>query len=154
MSREFSLVRSQTIARPLDEVFVYFADAQNLAALTPEWLKLEILTPAPIEMAAGTTIDYRIKLRGIPLHWRSEITAWEPPYRFVDVQRRGPYSFWIHEHSFEALDDKTTRVKDRVRYGVPGGSLVHSLIVAPDLEKVFNFRPRKLFDVFHGAEAN
>ena len=147
--REFTLKRSQTIERPLDEVFAFFSDAQNLSVITPDWLKFEIVTPTPIEMGAGTRIDYRIKLHGIPLPWQSEITAWEPPHRFVDEQRRGPYRYWIHEHTFTADGVNRTIIRDRVRYAVPGGALVHRLFVGPDLERVFNYRAQKLDEIFH-----
>lgn len=64
---------------------------RNLAILTPPWLRFSILTPGPIQMKQGALIDYRLRPRGIPIRWQSEITAWEPPHRFVDEQRRGPY---------------------------------------------------------------
>jgi ligand-binding SRPBCC domain-containing protein len=95
------------LAAPLSEVFPFFADAYNLERITPSFLSFKVLTPAPIEMRPGTLIDYRLRVRGAPLRWRSEITAWEPPYRFVDEQRRGPYRAWIHEHRFEERDGRT-----------------------------------------------
>jgi ligand-binding SRPBCC domain-containing protein len=150
MKREFTLERAQVIERPLDEVFAFFSDARNLATITPDWLNFKIVSEQSIEMGAGTFIDYELKLHGIPLRWRSEITAWEPPVRFVDEQRRGPYRYWIHEHSFEALDINRTVVRDRVRYAVPGGLLAHKLFVENDLERVFTYRAEKLDEIFHG----
>jgi ligand-binding SRPBCC domain-containing protein len=99
-------------------------------------------------MGEGVNIDYSIRLRGVPVRWRSEITAWEPPYRFVDEQRRGPYRYWIHEHTFEPVDEHTTLVRDRVRYDVPGGTLIHKFFVEPDLERVFSYRAAKLDEIF------
>jgi ligand-binding SRPBCC domain-containing protein len=150
---EFTLNRSQLIDRPIDEVFSFFADAKNLGTITPGWLDFRIATRAPIEMTEGVVIDYTLKLRGIPVRWQSEITAWEPPFRFVDEQRRGPYRYWIHEHEFEAVGETSTLVRDHVRYGVPGGTLVHKLFVEPDLERVFSYRAKKLDEIFHGKES-
>ena len=148
----FDFYRTQTIDRPIDEVFAFFADARNLARITPGWLSFAIVTPGPIEMKPGALIDYKIKLRGIPMRWQSEITAWEPPHRFVDEQRRGPYKFWIHEHTFEPAGEGRTEVGDRVHYGVPGGRLINRWFIAPDLEKIFGYRRRKLQEIFGGGD--
>jgi ligand-binding SRPBCC domain-containing protein len=135
------------IPRPLDEVFAFFADAGNLEDLTPDGLRFRILTPAPIEMRRGTLIDYRLRVRGVPVRWQSEITAWEPPVRFVDEQRRGPYRWWRHEHRFREEGDETV-VEDRVAYAVPGGALVHALFVGREVRKIFRFRHRRLLEEF------
>ncbi|MHC4218623.1 MAG: SRPBCC family protein [Planctomycetota bacterium] len=131
------------ITRPRDDVFAFFADAGNLEDLTPDSLRFRILTPAPIDMRAGTLIDYRLRVRGVPVRWQSEITSWEPPHRFVDEQRRGPYRWWRHEHVFLDEGDGTV-VEDRVSYGVPGGALVHALFVAGALRRIFEFRHRRI----------
>ena len=135
------------LPRPLEVVFAFFADAGNLETLTPPWLRFEILTPLPIVMNAGATIDYRLRLHGIALRWQSEITAWRPPHRFVDEQRRGPYRKWIHEHTFTQLDGGS-EMRDFVRYAVPGGFLVHQLFVKRDVRQIFEYRFRKLGNLF------
>ena len=140
----------QWVPKPLDQVFDFFSDAFNLERLTPPLLRFNVLTPPPIEMRQGLLIDYRLRIRGIPVRWRSEITAWEPPYRFVDEQRRGPYRMWWHEHSFEERDGGTV-CRDRVRYAVPGGRLVQRLFVDPDVKKIFAYRSDQLEEVFGGA---
>ena len=147
----FELRATQLVPRPLAEVFRFFSDAGNLQAITPPWLGFEILTPMPLEMRAGTLLDYRIRLHGIPLKWRTRITAWEPPGRFVDEQLRGPYRLWVHEHTFREVPGGT-EVGDRVRYAVPGGRLANRLFVAPDLEKVFAYRRLKICEALGGGE--
>ncbi|MFQ5990046.1 MAG: SRPBCC family protein [Candidatus Methylomirabilales bacterium] len=137
----------QWVPRPLEEVFRFFADASNLEILTPPWLHFKILTPGRIQMKPGTLIDYRIRLHGVPIHWQSEVMVWEPPHRFVDEQRRGPYRIWIHEHSFSTRDGGTV-VEDRVEYAVPGGTLVQKHFVAPDLQRIFDYRRQRLQEIF------
>ena len=111
--------------------------------------QLHVLTPDPIPMAVGTTIDYRLAWRGIPLRWRSEIAAWEPPYRFVDRQLRGPYRLWHHEHRFEERDGGTN-VVDEVEYAVWGGVVAVNLGVRRDIERIFEFRRARLIEIFGG----
>ena len=139
----------QWLPKPLDKVFPFFADARNLEELTPDWLSFTVLTPEPIPMAVGTTIDYRLAWRGIPLRWRSEIAAWEPPCRFVDRQLRGPYRLWHHEHRFEERDGGTN-VIDEVEYAVWGGALAVNLGVRRDIERIFAFRRARLIEIFGG----
>ena len=135
------------LPKPLDIVFPFFADARNLATLTPPWLRFSVLTPGPIQLKPGALIDYRLHLHGIPIRWQSEITAWQPPHRFVDEQRRGPYRRWIHEHPFVEHNGGTL-ARDRVQYAVSGGSLVNYLFVARDLQRVFAFRKETLLRIF------
>lgn len=141
--QRFHLVREQYLPLDRDTTFAYFADARNLEQLTPPWLHFELLTPGAIDLRAGSRIDYRLRVRGIPVRWQSEIAMWEPPHRFVDVQRKGPYRFWEHTHTFETLGSGTL-VRDAVAYAVPGGALVNRFLVAPDLAKIFDYRARQL----------
>ena len=145
-----TLETSTWIPRPIDEVFAFFADASNLQRITPAFLDFRILTPAPIAMGEGALIDYRIRLRGVGITWRTRISAWEPPHRFVDEQLKGPYRVWIHEHTFEPLvRDATlgTLCSDLVRYDAPGGALVHRLLVRPDLERIFRYRQATMLKI-------
>ena len=138
---------SQLIPRPLEEVFDFFSMAKNLGRLTPPWLQFEIITPEPIDMAPGTLIDYRIKWRGIPIRWRTEIEVWEPPHRFVDNQLKGPYRLWHHEHRFEETPEGTM-VHDTVKYAALGGYLAHRLVVDRDVRRIFGYRGEALREVF------
>jgi ligand-binding SRPBCC domain-containing protein len=124
-------------------VFALFADAFKLEDLTPPFLGFRVVTPEPIDMKLGRLIDYRLKLHGLPIGWRTEITEWEPPFRFEDSQIRGPYSMWIHSHTFEESGSGTL-VRDSVRYSVPGGPLIHALMVKRDLRRIFEYRCAQL----------
>jgi ligand-binding SRPBCC domain-containing protein len=145
--KEFELQQTQRFSDQLDDVFAFFADPANLVRITPPWLHFSIRSPQPIDMATGALIDYRIRMRGIPMKWRSEITVWDPPHRFVDEQRIGPYRYWIHEHTFKTSGGFTD-VSDHVRYAVPGGELVRRLFVARDLRRIFSHRASVLARIF------
>ena len=131
------------LPRSRAEVFLFFGEARNLEAITPPWLRFEVLTSPPITMAVGTLIDYRIRIHGIPIRWQTEITEWNPPHRFVDVQLRGPYSLWHHTHTFEEKDGGTLCV-DQVRYRPRGGAVVDWLFVRRDVERIFDYRTARL----------
>ncbi len=146
------LERRLDLPEPIERVFPFFTDAFNLERITPPFLRFQVLTPPPIRMQAGVRIDYRIRLRGIPLRWQSEITVWEPPHRFIDLQIVGPYRWWHHEHRFESTE-QGTRVIDEVEYAVPGGRLVAALFVRRDLNRIFDDRRQRLLEVFAPAAA-
>ncbi|MCA9222891.1 MAG: SRPBCC family protein [Planctomycetales bacterium] len=147
IGKGYLLRAEQVLPRRREDVFPFFADAQNLETITPDWLKFSLTSRQPLEMREGLRIDYRLRLHGVPVRWRSEITAWEPPVRFIDEQRRGPYRYWIHEHRFFDQGD-STRMIDEVRYGLLCGAIINRLLVAGDLKKIFEFRERKLCELF------
>jgi ligand-binding SRPBCC domain-containing protein len=133
-------------------VFRFFAAAENLQRITPPWVDFRIVTPLPIEMRQGARIDYRLRVHGIPIGWRTEIAEWEPPLRFVDTQVAGPYRRWIHTHRFRDVPGGT-RVEDDVDFTVPGGWLIERLFVRRDLRAIFLHRQRAILDAF-GAPAS
>ncbi len=143
----FQLKSSQFLSYPQEQVFEFFSDAFKLQSLTPTWLHFSVVTPPPICIAAGTLIDYRLKIHGVPMRWQSRIRVWEPPWRFVDEQTRGPYRRWHHQHEFEPADGGTL-CRDTVEYAVFGGSLINMLFVRPDLFKIFAFRQSRLRELF------
>lgn len=144
----FELRNSLRVPRGREEAFAFFSDAHNLERITPGFLEFRVLTPAPIELREGVVIDYALRVRGVPLRWRSEITVWDPPHRFVDRQVRGPYRRWVHEHRFVSLEGGGTLVEDRVEYAVPGGRLVHALFVKRDVQAIFAYRTAVLQEIF------
>lgn len=141
---EYTLNREIEIAKPIAEVFDFFADAGNLERITPPELNFHIVTPQPIDIRQGALIDYNLKLRGFPVSWRTEISEWNPPHSFVDRQLKGPYTQWIHRHTFIELDANRTLIEDEVKYRLPLeplGDLAHFLI-RRELDYIFDYRQK------------
>ncbi len=143
----YRLTTEVTLPRPRAEVFQFFADAANLEKITPDFLNFRILTPLPIEMKTDARIEYKIRLRGIPIKWRTNISAWQPNERFVDEQIRGPYRKWHHEHLFQDLGDQTL-MTDIVNYRVWLAPVLHPLMVKRDLLRIFQYRQDKIVELF------
>lgn len=148
MRTPYELDVSVFVPLPIERVFAFFADAANLEAITPGTLRFRILTPLPIVMRPGALIDYRLRLRGVPIRWRTEITAFQPPSMFIDEQRKGPYLLWRHLHRFEPGADATgklgTFVRDTVTYLPRGGRLIHRWLVRPELDAIFRYRQEQI----------
>ncbi len=148
--REF---RSElSLPKPPEEIFPFFADPANLGRITPPWLHFQILTPHPIAMGVGAVIDYRIRIHGVPIHWRTRITAWNPPWHFQDEQIRGPYRLWVHDHRF-APHSGGTLATDCVHYAPLGGDLVDWLFVRHDIKTIFAYRAEALPTIFDCSRA-
>jgi ligand-binding SRPBCC domain-containing protein len=146
----YRLVHEQVVPRPLNDVFAFFSRAENLETITPDFLHFKILSIGPQPVQTGTLINYSLRVRGLPLHWTSKITEWEPPNRFVDLQVRGPYKLWRHTHRFIA-EGNNTRIIDDVVYALPLGPLgrlAHWLMVKRDVEGIFAFREQKIRALF------
>ena len=146
----YNLQRKQTIPRRRDEVFAFFSKPENLSLLTPPNLGFNILTPVPIRINEGTLIDYTIRVAGLPVRWKTLITLFDAPKTFVDVQLKGPYSFWHHTHQFADTGD-STEMTDSVRYAMPAGflgSIVHLLFVQRQLKRIFDYREQRLKEFF------
>ena len=147
--KTFQLIKTQVINSPMDDVFDFFSKPENLKTITPAKLSFNILTPTPIVMEKGTVIDYTIRLFLIPIHWRTLITKYNPPYEFVDEQIKGPYNFWHHTHKFKKVDGGV-EISDKVIYSIPMGIIgrvLHYLWIKRDLEKIFSHRKEEIENI-------
>ncbi|HKI83938.1 MAG TPA: SRPBCC family protein [Candidatus Krumholzibacteria bacterium] len=154
MARRYRFEQTQIIPRPRAEVFAFFSEAQNLERLTPSFLGFEILTPGTIEMKPRTIIDYKLRLYGFSVKWKTRIEVFEPESHFVDTQLKGPYRYWHHLHEFEEVEEGT-RMRDLVHYELPFGALgvlAHTFFVQHSLRRIFGFR-RQVVDEIFGSTA-
>lgn len=142
----YRLIREQRVGKPLAETFAFFERPENLATLTPPSLHLLLLSPLPVVMAKGATIDYKLRICGFRIRWTSVITEYDPPHTFTDQQTQGPYTVWRHWHAFSATADGTL-VRDEVTYELPWGivgQIAHALVVRRQLQRIFDYREKML----------
>lgn len=148
--RNTVVLAEQRLGRPIEEVFAFFSNARNLERITPTNVRFKILTPEPIEMGVGTLIDYRLRIKGLPIRWRTRICEWGPPNRFADEQLKGPYHLWHHTHWFKR-DGEGTLAGDRIEYRPRGGPLINALFVKRDVRAIFTYRQKVMAELFPGG---
>jgi ligand-binding SRPBCC domain-containing protein len=142
----YVLERRQWLPLALGRTFAFFAEPENLPRITPPWLGFRILTPRPLVMALGLTIDCRVRVVGWPVRWRTLVSEYDPPHGFRDVQLAGPYRLWDHAHRFQEEDGGTV-VEDRVVYEPPLGPLgavLNALVIRRQLDAIFAYRRRRI----------
>ena len=150
----YTLESNQFINKPIEEVFQFFSKPENLSVITPAKLGFKILSPNPIKMGFGRLIDYNIYLMGIPIHWRTLITDYEPPNIYVDQQIKGPYAMWHHTHTFHKVKGGV-EIKDRVVYSIPFGflgRLLNYLWIKRDLNNIFLHRKKVIDKLFENND--
>ncbi len=147
----YQLKRKQIIPASLEKVWNYFSRPENLDEITPPDLKFQILFGGGQSMYQGQLMAYKIQLFPlIKTTWLTEITQVREPYYFADQQRLGPYRFWLHEHTFQVVEEGV-EMKDLVTYQMPLGPLgrlTHFLLVGPRLKSIFDFRAGKIAEIF------
>jgi ligand-binding SRPBCC domain-containing protein len=137
-----TIERAQLVPVDAGAAFAFFADAFNLEAITPPWLRFRILTPRPIDMREGALIDYRLSLHHVPCRWHTRIDTWIPGRRFIDRQISGPFGFWEHTHTFESRPGGTL-ISDLVAFRMPlgqFGEIARRVLIGRDLERIFDYR--------------
>jgi ligand-binding SRPBCC domain-containing protein len=147
---ECNLTFEQKITAPIERTFTFFSDAKNLERITPPWLHFQVVGMSTPTITEGTLIDYRLRIRGIPLRWQSRIESWRPNEMFVDTQTRGPYALWHHTHRFEKVGTETV-MRDEIRYRMRGGwlsDLLAGSFVRRDIERIFTYRRIEIQKLF------
>ncbi len=145
----YVLTRQQRLPRPIDEVFRFFSRPENLQEITPPWLDFQMVQSSE-SLRVGALIRYRLRYRGVPIRWTTEISEWNPPHGFVDRAVSSPYALWNHEHFF-VPEGEGTIMRDRVTYALPFaalGRLAHWALVKRDLERIFDFRAQAMRAIF------
>jgi len=154
---DYVIERRLWLPRPRPEVFAFFADPRNLAVVQPRWARPAWLAEPPARLEAGAFLDFAVRMAGVPVRWRVMVREYDPPFRFVDVQLRGPFARWEHRHRFLEGPERDgehragTWMEDRITYRLPGGALgkvAHALGAGRRVRALFDFRDARLRERF------
>lgn len=147
----YQLQSKQNLPITLDKAWDLLSNPKNLQMITPEYMGFKILSGADRDMYEGQIIQYIVTpLLGIPMKWVTEITHLKDKEYFVDEQRFGPYAFWHHKHFIKKIPGGV-EMEDIVDYKIPFGILgqmVHPFLVAPVINEIFQYRRKKLIELF------
>ena len=149
---ETRVFKAQYVENPREEVFQFFSNEYNLEKITPPLLNFKVLKKSTPEIQEGTIIDYKLKLRGIPMKWKSLIKNFVENKTFIDTQLKGPYSKWVHQHDFYEIKNGTL-MTDEIVYKVPFGflgRLIAGAYVSKDVDEIFAYRQKVIGEVFNG----
>lgn len=139
---------------PPNRVFDFFSRPENLAALVPSGMRFKLITPLPIAMRRGALIEYRLRVRGVPIHWKTLISDLREGHSFTDVQLRGPYELWRHRHEFEPSNGGV-KMRDRLEFSLPLAPLSNVALpmVEADVEKIFAYRQTRIAELLSGERS-
>ncbi|WP_417558187.1 SRPBCC family protein [Mesoflavibacter zeaxanthinifaciens] len=147
----YRLHQKQNLPITKQEAWNFLSDPKNLKVITPDYMGFHILSGADRPMFAGQIIQYIVTpVLGIKTKWVTEITHVIDGEYFVDEQRFGPYSLWHHKHFIKEIDGGV-EMEDIIDYKIPMGilgQLVHPILVKPKLKEIFDYRTKKLEELF------
>ena len=151
----YTLYAKQIVDKEIDFLWDFFSKPSNLNKLTPEDVEFKIISGKSDDFYAGKIISYKIKpFKLVTLNWITEISQVKEGFYFIDNQISGPYKMWHHEHHFKSNNDGTTEIIDKVKYKVPFyilGRISHKIFIKRKLIKIFNFRQKKINELFNNV---
>lgn len=148
----YQFKQQQMFNQPIEKLWEFISNPKNLKEITPDYMGFDIMSDGlSDEMYKGMIISYKVSpVLGIKTTWVTEITQVEQGKYFVDEQRIGPYKLWHHQHFLEATENGTL-MSDIISYQPPFGVLgnvANSLMIKKKLEEIFNYRQKRLIELF------
>ena len=147
----YTLHTKQKLPISVDVAWEFISNPKNLEVITPDTMAFKTISGADRPLYAGQIIQYIVKpMLGIPVKWVTEIAHVVDKNYFVDEQRFGPYALWHHKHFIKEIPGGV-EMEDIVDYKLPLGILgqiVHPFLVKPKLKQIFDYREKKLIELF------
>jgi ligand-binding SRPBCC domain-containing protein len=100
------------VRAPLARVSEFHSQSASMAAITPPPILVRIQR-APARLVEGDEMAFTMWLGPLPIRWLARIEDVSSS-GFSDRQLQGPFTEWVHRHTFTAIDEHTTAVSDEV----------------------------------------
>ncbi|MDP3284147.1 MAG: SRPBCC family protein, partial [Desulfobacterales bacterium] len=137
-----TFIKKTYINAPVEEVFKWHSRPGALERLSPPWDPVRVIErKGGIESGARVVLE--MKAGPFPYKWTAEHTEYEENRFFRDRQVRGPFSSWVHTHSFEPDGTESSFFEDRIDYAFPFypfGKLFGGASVEAKLARIFKYR--------------
>lgn len=146
--------RSVIINAPIERVFHFHDDTNNLIRITPKGIKVAI------ESVGTPGLGYEAKLIVtqfglVRMRWHVRITQYDPPHSITDVQISGPFHTWRQHRYFREVEGGT-ELTDVVEYRLPFGwlgKIADALLVKREIAKMFAYRQEATKRLLEGSDS-
>jgi len=133
------------IPTPRREVFDWFERKGSFIRLMPPWEVADSVR-SDDSLEDGSIRVFRFPMGPIKMTWIAEHEGYNPPEKFEDVMKKGPFAHWHHVHRFVDLNGSTA-VQENIDYKLPFGIIGRffgSRMVRKRLERMFKAREIRL----------
>lgn len=133
--------RSVDINCPVDKLFNFHLDTNNVIKISPPFLKVRVRHISDLPLKEKSQITIEIGRFGMYIPWKVEIEKISFPTQIVDLQISGPFNYWKHEHNF-LLKGELITMTDKIVFILPFGIIGKIFLPFILLNLIFMFRYR------------
>ncbi len=135
-------VKESLIKASPERVFAFHEQPDVLKILIPPWESARVIKAAGIaDVGSRAIIETKI-IGPIAIQWIAEHTVYDPPHKFEDVQIKGPFRAWRHQHLIQPAAGGAL-LRDQIDYEPPlgfVGRLIAPLLIERRLKRLFEYR--------------
>jgi len=144
--------KSILIKSDIDRLFSFHRDPNNLSKISPSFVKVNIKSISELPLEKDSYAFLEIKVLGFNTSWEVKIKECVEPHLVKDIQIRGLFKYWQHDHIFEQ-QGSYVKMTDRVEYLPPFGfwGYLFTPVIYFVLRSMFKFRHQKTKKLFEKA---
>ena len=142
MTSTLTFERTTTLPVAQQDALSWHGRPGAFQRLSPPWQAIDLVKPND-GIGAGATLIMKLLLGPIGLPWHALHVPTEGYEGFCDIQTKGPFAKWKHDHIFQPKSDAESILVDRVSFRLPLWPLSHPIAgwaVRKMLDRMFNYR--------------